>query len=96
MHLTFTPIRMDQSLEIAREQDTLIVNGQRLDFSQLAAAATLPLEDLDCAWIARDPYRDADGVLHLTVMLPYGPDAAPARMQPSELTVTGDGPVPLP
>lgn len=96
MQLTFTPIRSDDPLELTREGDALIINGQRLDFAQLAPGASAPLEELDCPLIARDPHRDADGVLHVTVMLPYGPGTSSERAKPGTLTVARDGPIALP
>ena len=99
--ISWSPIRMDTALTLTRQGDTLILNGVAYDFGPLPEGATLPREAVACDWLASDVTR-IDGVIHLTLLLPHGPiplNAPPeARVvtHPDPITVTADGPIPLP
>ena len=95
MHLTFTSIRMDQDLTIARAGDVLILNDDVLDLTALPDGATLPDEAIDCPWINGPVHRIA-GELHIRLLLPHGGYAPDERKYMPPLTLTGDGAVPLP
>ena len=73
----------------------MTLNAGELDFSQLPEGATLPQSAINSPWIA-DDVRRIDGVLHVPLLLPLGPDASEAARFPVPIIVTQDGPVELP
>ncbi|HEX9857223.1 MAG TPA: hypothetical protein VGA75_02635 [Paracoccaceae bacterium] len=95
MRISFTPMRQDTPLTLARRGDVLVVNGVDYDFSGIPEGATLPRDAVAGGWLASDIERVA-GVLHLTLILPHGPRAPEATRFPQPVTLTTDGPVALP
>lgn len=95
MKITFSPMRRDDTLTLSKSGDTLTVNGEAFDFSDLPDGARLPCEEVGCDWLASDVER-VEGVLRLTLVLPHGPQAPQERLFPAPLTLTEDGPVALP
>ena len=95
MNITFSPVRMDDGLALERLGDTLVINGETFDFSQLEEGDILPAEAVACPWIASDVRRQA-GRIALTILLPHGPDAPDRVRFPDPLDLQTDGPVPLP
>lgn len=93
MKITFTPIRHDAKIEVVRQGDTLTVNGKELDFSAVSEGSSS--ESFECDWLIGPVSREA-GELVLTLALPHSPDAGEGRFEPHEITLEGDGPVPLP
>ena len=95
MHITFSPLRHDAPLALHRSGDVLTINGEAFDFSALPEGGLLPRDAIACDWIAADVER-RDGVLHIGLLLPHGPDAPVERLWPVPVTLTRDGTVPLP
>lgn len=99
MKLSFTPASLlpgdDRRLIPHRAGDVLTINEIAYDFSPLPEGATLPRAAVACEWLASDVER-IDGALHLTLILPHGPNAPEATRFPEPVTLTGDGPVALP
>lgn len=95
MQITFTPSRRDDMLTLAKAGDTLTINGAVFDFGPLSEGAELPPEAVACAWIA-GPVRREGGALHLSLILPHGPNAPEAAKFPAPITVQADGPIALP
>ncbi len=95
MYITMSPIRRDETLAASLVGDVLTLNGVEFDFGPLPEGATLPAEAIDSEWIVGDVSR-IDGVLHLTVRLPHGPNPSQAVAFPEPVTVTEDGPIALP
>lgn len=95
MILTFSPVRMDDPLVIARAGDVLTVNGVAFDFSGIPEGGSLQAEEFDCPFLTGDVTRTG-GTLHLTLLLPHGANAPPETRFPEPLTLTGDGAVDLP
>ncbi|MDT8853500.1 hypothetical protein RNZ50_00330 [Paracoccaceae bacterium Fryx2] len=95
MHITLSPCRHDGTLTLHRAGDTLTVNGEPFDLAGIPEGATLPRAAVACDWLGSDITRTG-GVLHLTLILPHGPDAPPGTLFPAPLLLTGDGPVALP
>ncbi len=93
MILTLSPMRRDETLTLAREGEALVVNGQRVELAGVATAVDAAA--FGCEWIVGE-VRRADGALHLTVILPHGPEAPEAQRYPAPLAVEFDGPVALP
>ncbi|MGP3699185.1 hypothetical protein [Rhodobacter sp. NSM] len=95
MHITVTPQRRDDRLTLTRSGDILTINGEALDLSGIPEGATLPRDAVACDWLASDIER-IGGVLHLTLLLPHGPDAPAATLFPEPVLVEADGPIPVP
>lgn len=95
MHITLSPVRSDTPLSLERQGDRLVFNGDPLDLSPIPEGATLPAAATGCPWIVGEVTRMA-GVLHLTLVLPHGPDAPPETLFPAPLLLSQDGPVALP
>lgn len=95
MQIQFTPIRHASRLSLSKAGDTLTVNGEDFDLSGIPDGATLPRAAVTCDWLASDIER-VNGVLHLTLILPHGMDAANETLFPAPVTVTGDGSITLP
>jgi len=95
MQITFSPSRRDRPLHLTRSGDTLTINGETFDFSPLPEGATLPTNAIASDWFV-GPVARTGGELHLTLVLPHGANAPQETLFPAPLTLTGDGPVPLP
>ena len=95
MHITLSPVRLDETLTATRSGDVLTLNGQAFDFGPLPEGATLPAEAIDSEWIV-GPVSRIDGELHLTLRLPHGPNPSREVAFPEPIHVTEDGPIALP
>lgn len=95
MQITFSPVRSDETLILARRDDALLINGEVFDFAPLPEGGTLPADAVESAWFV-GPVRRVGGGLHLTVMLPHGADAPSEALFPVPVIVEEDGPIPLP
>lgn len=95
MHITLSPVRLDETLTASRAGDVLTLNRQTFDFGPLPEGATLPAEAIDSPWIV-GPVSRIDGELHLTLRLPHGPNPSQAVAFPEPIKVTGNGPIALP
>ena len=92
MKLTFSPVRMDQTLTALVAGDELTLNGEVTDLSHVTEDA--PLTDHGHPWIA-GPVRRIEGDLHLTLILPHGANAPSETLFPMAVEVT-QGAVALP
>jgi hypothetical protein len=95
MRIDLTPQRRDVPVSLARYGDVLVIDGVDFDFGPLADGDVLPDETIDSPWFA-GPVTRIDGRLHLTLVLPHGPNAPPETRFPASLDLTADGPVELP
>ena len=95
MIINFSPMRSDEQISISVSGETLILNGVEYDLSPAQDGAPLLAETLKWDWLASDVTRQ-NGVLHFTLFLPHGPNAPENVLYPAPVTVTEDGPVPLP
>ena len=95
MRIVLSPMRRDDTMQIAVADDAIKINGVDFDFSQLQPGSTLPREAIDCPWFAGDITR-IDGVLQVSLVLPNGPDASHAARFPQPINVAKNGPVELP
>lgn len=95
MIISFSPCRCDDTLTVSRAGDVLTINGDPVDLSVIPDGATLPAGAIDNEWIA-GPIERIDGVLHVTLLLPHGPNPSQAVAFPDPITVTSDGPVAVP
>lgn len=96
MHISFSPQRRSGALTIERTApDRLRINGELFNFNPLADGDTISAGETPCEWIV-GPVTRADGVIHLTLILPHGPNPSQAVAFPEPIHVTQDGPITLP
>ena len=95
MLINLSPIRSDNSLEIIRTGETLTINGESFDFSQLPNGATLPREAINCEFIVSDVNR-INGEIELTILLPHSANASHEARFPEPIIKNDDGQVVLP
>lgn len=95
MKITLSPQVSNRTLNISKSGDTLTINGIAYDFSVIPDGATLPAEAVDCEYIM-DKIERIDGELHLTLLLPIGPDASESARFPEPIINPTDGTLELP
>lgn len=93
--IAFSPRRQKGRLTLSAMGDVLTINGVAYDLSVIPDGATLPKLAVTCDWLASDVER-IDGDLHLKLVLPHGRYAPQATLFPGPITVTEDGPIPVP
>lgn len=95
MRISFSPQRHDDTLTLSKSGDILTINGMAYDFSPLPDGATIPAGEIPCEWVT-GPVERIGGEIHLTLILPHGPNPPPEVSFPEPITVTEDGPITLP
>lgn len=96
MKISLSPVRTDRSLpEVSYSKDALTVNGKLFDFGPLPEGATLPASAVDSEWFV-DRIERVDGEIHVTLMLPHGPNPSHAVAFPEPIRVIRAGAVKLP
>jgi hypothetical protein len=95
MKLSFSPMRRDDALTVIKADDVLTINGDAFDFSSLPDGATIPASEIPCEWIVGAVER-IEGVLHVTLIYPHGPDPSEAVAFPQPIENPADGYIPLP
>lgn len=94
MHISFSPMRRDDRLDLCVSGDVLTINGEAFDFGGVPEGATLPRDAVDSDWLASDVER-LGGEIILTLILPHGVNAPQETRNPEPVHVQ-DGPVPVP
>lgn len=89
------PQRRADTLTLSKSGDILTLNGKAFDFSPLPNGATLPSSAIDSPFFCGDVER-IDGVLHISLILPHGPNPPHHVAFPIPLTVTQDGKIEVP
>ena len=95
MNITLTPQRRDDTLTVIKSGETLTINGTAFDFSVIPDGATLPAGAVSCPYLTGNVKR-INGVLHLTLLLPTGPNASHAANFPAPIINPADGALELP
>lgn len=95
MHITLSPQRHDGVLAVTKLGDMLTINSVAYDFSAIPEGATLPADAVACEFVTGNVER-IDGVLYLTLTLPYGPNPSQAVCFPAPLINPPDGNLELP
>ncbi|MHA6690608.1 hypothetical protein [Devosia sp. A449] len=95
MKITFEPQYNPAPLVLANSGDVLSINGDLFDFSGLQDGDVIPSGAVPSIWII-GPVQRIDGEIHLTLILPHGPNPSPAVAFPEPITVTEDGPIAIP
>ena len=94
MHISFSPQRRDDLLEISVSGDVLTVNGEAFDFGFVGEGDVLPRDAISSEWFAGPVTRTA-GEISLTVILPIQHKASAAARYPQPVSVSS-GSVSLP
>lgn len=94
-HITLSPIRSDAVLEVSRTGEVLVVNGLPLDCTELPEGGRIAAGSAGCEALISDILAEA-GALHLTLLLPHGPEAGQAALFPAPLILSQDGAARLP
>jgi hypothetical protein len=95
MHITLSPVRMDELLNAERLGDTLVLNGVTVDFTDLPEGEMIEIDPVEMPWII-GPVRREKGEIRLTLLCPHGPMAAGKSAYPKPLHIKKDGPIDLP
>lgn len=94
MHITFSPIRSDETLTLSKAGDVLTINGDEFDFGPLPEGADLPSDAVSSEWITGTVSREG-GNIRLTVLLPHGAKTPEETKFPQPITAT-DGEIEVP
>ena len=95
MKITLNPQRRGDTLTAAKSGETLTINGVAYDFSVIPEGATLPASAVDCEYINGDVER-INSVLHISIILPHGPNPSQAVAFPAPIINPADGVLELP
>ena len=95
MHISFSPVRSDDTLSVSKVGDVITINGDSVDLSAVPEGASLPTNAIGNPWIVGDVRRH-DGNLHITLLLPHGPSPSKAVAFPVDLNAPPDGDLILP
>lgn len=95
MKISLSPQRRDDTLEVVKDGDSLILNGEVFDFSPLKDGQTLPQSAMNSIWFAGDVFRE-EGELNITLLLPHGINPTKSQAFPEIITNIPDGVVTLP
>ena len=95
MHITLIPQRRRDALVVNKQGDTLTINGVFFDFSVIPDGASLPASAVDCEYITGNVER-INGVLHLSLVLPHGPNPSQEVAFPAPIINPPDGVLELP
>lgn len=94
--IALSPQRSDDQLSLEVSGQTLIINGDEFQFASLPDGATIPRDDFPADCFITDDVQKIDGVIHVTVILPHGPNPSVEQAFPEPIAVSVDGPVTLP
>ncbi len=95
MILHLCPQLRSDALSVVKTGDALTINGDVVDLSVIPDGADLPSTAIGNEWIV-GIVRRVDGVLHVPLILPHGPDAAIGMRFPENVVNPPDGPIALP
>jgi len=95
MHIKLNPQRRDDQLTVIKSVDILTINGETFDLSVIPEGATLPADAIDSEFFS-GPVERIDGVLHITLTLPHGPNPQQHVAFPADIVNPPDGEIELP
>ena len=95
MYISLSPQVRDDRLTLERNGDSLVINGEEFDFSQLPSGKILPRMAVKCSLLASDIKR-VDGKIYLTLILPIGLCAPEVARFPAPIIDPPNGLVLLP
>lgn len=95
MLISFSPQRRDDSITLElTAQDRIRINGELFNFGPLNEGDTLSASEVPCDWLVGDITRTT-GEIHLTLVLPHGPNPPDHVAFPEPIIVTEIGPIAL-
>ena len=95
MIIHLSPQRRDDTLTVTKQGDTLTINGEAFDLSVIPEGATLPADAISSEFFS-GPVERIDGVLHVTLTLPHGPNPVQEVAFPADIIDPPDGEIELP
>ncbi len=95
MRIKLSPQRRDDTLQVVRSDNVLVINGEPFDFSQMADGDTLPASAISSNWFF-DKVDNVGGELELTLILPLPANFSPEQAFPVPLDSVSNGPVAFP
>lgn len=96
MRISFSPQRRDDRLALEKSNgDHLRINGELFNFNPLNDGDVIPAGVVPNDWIV-GPVERVDGEIHLTLILPHGPNPSQSVAFPEPITVVEDGPIHVP
>lgn len=95
MLIHLQPQRRDDMLTVIKAGDVLTINGDAVDLSVIPDGAELPSDAIDNAWLT-GAVRRVDGVLHVSLIFPHGPEASESVRFPAAIVDPPDGAIALP
>lgn len=90
MRISFAAQRRDDTLIASVAGDVLTVNGSAYDFASIPEGGALPVGTVPCDMIV-GPVERMNGVIHLTLVLPHGPNPPHAIAFPEPVLIDDDG-----
>lgn len=93
MIVNFSPSYWDAPLSLEKIGDALIINGATVDFAHIQEGQVIEVTGSD---FIVGPVSRVDGVINVTVILPYAYDSPQEVLFPEPVTVHDDGPITLP
>jgi len=95
MIIYFSPQRSNETLVLEKQNNSLIINNISYDFTQLPIGGTLLCEAIDCDYIC-DDVKNINNVLHISVILPHGPNPSNNIAFPEPILIENNGIITLP
>ncbi|MBN8975321.1 MAG: hypothetical protein J0I08_02480 [Rhizobiales bacterium] len=95
MILHLCPQLRSDALSVVKTGDALTINGDVVDLSVIPDGADLSSTAIGNEWIV-GIVRRVDGVLHVPLIFPHGPDAVMGMRFPESIVNPPDGPIALP
>lgn len=95
MIIHLRPQMRHDALTVIKAGDVLTINGDAVNLSVIPDGAELPAAAIDNPWLT-DAVRRIDGVLHVSLILPHGPEASESVRFPAAIVDPPDGVIALP
>lgn len=95
MIFQFHPQRSNRTLALEKDGETLIINGERFDFSGLEEGAVLPQSAIKSPFFA-GPVRRKDNRLYFDILFPHGEFSERWMRYPRGRGTRDDGPISIP
>lgn len=95
MKINLSPQRRDDSLEVVKNGNVLILNGESFDFTRMVDGDTLPASAISSPFFVGN-VDNIGGELELTLILPLPANYSQAQAFPEPLINVSDGPVVFP
>ncbi|MDR8383962.1 MULTISPECIES: hypothetical protein [Pseudomonas] len=90
MKIILSPQRRDDTLEVIKQGDVLVVNGESFDLSRVGEGDTLPRSAIESIWFA-GPVDRINGELTLALLLPLPWNYSQEQAFPVPLENVPDG-----